>query len=304
MGRYLGIAGIQMRVFRDQDNSDAMIAKLHMVSKQFPWVDLVFFSELCACGLSPDLAISIPNPTIDKFCAWAKREKKWLIPGSVYEREQEKVYNTSIVISPDGEIITKYRKLFPWAPSEQNEGGESFCVFDIPKKGRIGLCICYDQWFPEVIRTLAWMGAEAVIHPTATCTSDRALELVLSQANAISNQVYFLSVNGVEGGGIGQSIFVDPEGHVLQTSGEGEMILTEVIDLDMVSRVREYGTLGLCQVWKSLGNFGHRFPIYMDDIRRGEIFKRIGKLEFHRKVGDILPTYSLSRENQKGGDSH
>jgi predicted amidohydrolase len=286
MTRYLGIAGIQMEVVFGQDNSEAMIEKLNSLVTSFPWVDLVLFSELCVCGLNRDLAKPVPNPTVDRFCEWTKNKGKWLIPGSFYEADQEKVYNTSIVIGPDGAIKAKYRKLFPWAPLERSEPGEEFCVFDIPGKGRFGLCICYDQWFPEVIRTLAWMGAEAVFNPTATTTSDRPLELILAQANSIANQLYFLSVNGVGGGGVGQSIFVDPEGRVLQVSGDREIIMTEMIDLDMVSRVREYGTLGLSQLWKDFGNFKQRFPMYHGDIRKGEIYKSLGPLKLHEKIGE------------------
>lgn len=286
MARYLGIAGIQMEVARGQDNREAMMKRLDVVAASFPWVDLVFFSELCVCGLNQDLAEPIPNPTVDKFCEWARREKKWLIPGSMYERDEGKIFNTSIVISPEGLIKARYRKLFPWAPLERSEAGEEFCTFDIPGKGRFGLCICYDQWFPEVVRTLAWMGAEAVFNPTATHTSDRPLELILAQANGIVNQLYFLSVNGVGGGGVGQSIFVDPEGRVLQTSGERETVLTEVIDLDLVSRVREYGTLGLSQLWKDLGNFKQKFPVYQEEIRNGEVYRSLGPLKLHRKIGD------------------
>lgn len=286
MARCLGIAGIQMEVVHGKDNSEAMIKKLNVVAASFPWVDMVLFSELCVCGLNFDLAQAIPNPTIDRFCEWAMREKKWLIPGSLYEKDHGKIYNTSIVISPDGVIKAKYRKLFPWAPLEQGEAGKEFCVFDIPGKGRFGLCICYDQWFPEVIRTLAWMGAEAIFNPTATYTSDRSLELILAQANGIVNQLYFLSINGVGGGGIGQSIFVDPEGRVLQASGEREMILTEVIDLDIVYRVREFGTLGLSQLWKDLANFEQKFPVYQEDIRKGEIFESLGPRKLHKKIGD------------------
>ncbi len=214
------------------------------------------------------------------------REKKWLITGSLYEKDHGKIYNTSIVISPDGMIKAKYRKLFPWAPLEQSEAGKEFCVFDIPEKGRFGLCICYDQWFPEVIRTLGWMGAETIFCPTATTTSDRPLELVLAQANAIANQLYFFSINGIGAGGVGRSIFVDPEGRILQTAGEREIIMTEVVDLDMVSRVREYGTLGLSQLWKDLANFEQKFPVYQEDIRKGEIFESLGPRKLHKKMGD------------------
>jgi predicted amidohydrolase len=238
MARCLGIAGIQMEVVHGKDNSEAMIKKLNVVAASFPWVDMVLFSELCVCGLNFDLAQAIPNPTIDRFCEWAMREKKWLI------------------------------------------------LFDIPEKGRFGLCICYDQWFPEVIRTLGWMGAEAIFCPTATTTSDRPLELVLAQANAIANQLYFFSINGIGAGGVGRSIFVDPEGRILQTAGEREIIMTEVVDLDMVSRVREYGTLGLSQLWKDLANFEQKFPVYKEDIRKGEIFESLGPRKLHKKMGD------------------
>jgi len=286
MARYVGVAGVQMNVVRGKDNSKAMMEKLNTVADCFPWVDIVFFSELCVCGTNPDSARSIPNATVEKFCEWAKREEKWLIPGSMYEKDNDKIYNTSIVIGPDGAIKAKYRKLFPWAPMEQNEGGETFCVFDIPEKGRFGLCICYDQWFPEVTRTLAWMGAETVFCPTGTYTSDRAQELILAQANGIINQVYFLNLNGIGHGGVGRSIFVDPEGRVLQTSGEAEIIMTEVIDLDLVSRVREFGTLGLSQLWKDFANFRKKFPPYQDEVRNGAIFKSLGPLKHHRKIED------------------
>jgi formamidase len=72
---------------------------------------------------------------------------------------------------------------------------------------------------------------------------------------------------------VGKSIFVDPEGHVLQIAGERETILTELIDLDTVRRVREYGTLGLSHLWKDLKNYRGRFPIYKRGIEKGEVFK-------------------------------
>ena len=284
MARNFGIAGIQMKVVYGEDNSEAMLKKLQTVTTLFPWVDIVFFSELCLNGLDINRAAPIPNPTLEKFMDWAEREKKWLIPGSFHEKEKETVYNTSVVISPDGEIVAKYRKLFPWRPLETAAPGESFCVFDIPGKGRFGLCICYDVWFPEVARNLAWMGAEAVFCPTATYTSDRPQEIILAQANAMMNQLYFLNLNGLEGGGVGQSIFVDPEGRVLQSMGESEVIMTEIIDLDRVGCIREYGTFGNSQLWKDLRAFGGRFPIYTQNIGEGEIFKSLGPLNLHKKI--------------------
>jgi formamidase len=108
--------------------------------------------------------------------------------------------------------------------------------------------------------------------------------MILAQANAISNQLYFLNVNGLGVGGVGCSIFVDPQGRILQTSGESEIIMTEIIDLDLVSRVREYGTLGTSQLWKDLAHFKGNFPIYQGDIRRGKIFQSLGPHELHKKL--------------------
>jgi predicted amidohydrolase len=286
MARNLGVAGIQMHVAHGQDNAEAMLKKLNTVAYLFPWVDIICFSELCMSGPDKNQAMPISNPSVDQIMDWARKNKKWIIPGSVYEKEKDKIYNTALVISPEGKIVAKYRKLFPWRPLEETEAGEDFCIFDIPGKGRFGLCICYDLWFPEVTRSLAWLGAEAVFCPTATYTSDRAQELIMARANAISNQLYLFNVNGLGVGGIGQSIFVDPEGRVLQTSGAAEIIMTEVIDLDHTTRVREFGTMGQCQVWKALADFKGRFPVYKDDILKGDIFKSIGPLMLHKRIGN------------------
>jgi hypothetical protein len=61
--------------------------------------------------------------------------------------------------------------------------------------------------------------------------------------------------------------------------------MTEVVDLDVVARVREYGTLGTSQVWKDLAGFRGKFPMYAsDDIGQGEIFKNLGPSKLHPKI--------------------
>jgi predicted amidohydrolase len=116
----------------------------------------------------------------------------------------------------------------------------------------VGLSICYDSWFPEVARHLAWMGAEVIISPTLTTTIDRAQELVLARAQSIANQVFFVSVNGAAPGGCGQSLVVDPEGVVRAQAGEAATVLTDVLDLGQVETVRRYGTSGLNRMWQQL----------------------------------------------------
>jgi formamidase len=225
-----------------------------------PGVQLVMFPELHLPGLPPplelhghatDLAVEVPGPLTDELGAIARAHGVWLLPGSVYERgEGDRLHNTCLVFSPEGELEARYRKVFPWQPHETTSPGEQFVTFDIPDVGRMGLCICYDGSFPETCRQLAWMGAEVVLQPSLTTTSDRAQEQVMARANAIFNQFYVVSLNAGAPAGIGRSLIVDPEGLVRLQAGDGEEILTDVLDLDAVTRVRKYGTAGVSRLWE------------------------------------------------------
>jgi predicted amidohydrolase len=193
----------------------------------------------------------IDGPRMRRLGNIARRHGIWLQPGSLCERgEAGHLYNTAPVFSPDGECVAVYRKCFPWRPFEPYQPGSAFTVFDIPGIGRIGLAICYDIWFPEVCRQLAWMGAEVVINPVATTTSDRAQEHVLIRANAIFNQVFLVSVNASTPAGVGESAIIDPEGRVRsQLPGATAGTLTDVLNLDEITRVRQFGTAGLNRLW-------------------------------------------------------
>ena len=307
MSKLFGIAGVQMSVIpRDaQATVKKMYDSVHQISLNFPWVDMIIFHELAVPGLVQFVPMEqpgdwkkdaepIPGPLSDQLCDMARRFRKWLIPGSMYELDGDLLYNTSLAISPQGEIVAKYRKMFPWLPIESaTEPGTEFCVFEIPDVGSFGLCICYDSWFPETARTLAWMGADVIIHPTMTPTSDRQLELVLNQANAIFNQCYFIDINGVGPWGGGRSMIVDPDGRVLQKAGEHETILTEIIDLDNVKKSREFGSLGLCQLWKQLKDRPSPFPIYQNAISSGKIYEDLGELKFHRDLAIDRPKTTI-----------
>ena len=134
MARNLGIAGIQMHVDHGRDNTDGMLRYLDTVAALFPWVDIICFSELCMSGLDLNLAMPLPNPSLDRILNWAQKNNKWIIPGSFYEKEKDKIYNTALAISPDGGIAARYRKIFPWRPLEVTAAGEDFCIFEIPQK--------------------------------------------------------------------------------------------------------------------------------------------------------------------------
>lgn len=299
MTRLFGIAGVQMSVEAwDMDGTFEKMSDIALnIRKQMPWVNMLVYHELVVPGLvqfrTPvDVdwwkknSGSVPGPQTARLCDLARKTRQWLVPGSMWEMEDGKQYNTSIVISPDGEIVAKYRKMFPWLPYETGTTpGNEFCVFDIPDVGRFGLCICYDIWFPEVARTLAWMGAEVVIQPTLTPTSDRELELVMARANALFNQCYFVSVNGVGDWGGGRSTIIDPDGRILQRAGTNQTFMTEMLDLDHTTRTREYGTLGLAQTLKQLRDSEQKFPAYGNHGLANGGFDKLGKLDFHRNEG-------------------
>lgn len=246
----------------------------------FPATRLVLHPELYLEGVSPATVPvpagvttgrgePIPGPRTERLSALARELGVWLVPGSVYESAPEGTYNTAIAIAPDGSIRARYRKVFPWRQWERVRHGDRFVVFDIEGVGRAGLMICYDGWFPEVARHLAWMGAEVILQPTLTTTSDRPQELVLARANAIVNQVYVVNVNAGSSPGYGGSVIVDPEGHELQLAGPGEAFQTEVLDLDVVTRVRKHGSVGMNRMWAQIAAEGGdiALPMYGGSLR-------------------------------------
>jgi len=161
------------------------------------------------------------------------------------------VYNTALVFNPAGELVSFYRKIFPWRPSEPFTMGNEFSIFDIPGLGCVGLNICYDIWFPEVTRQLAWMGAEVIVNLVRTTTPDRKQELVLVQANSIVNQVYILSVNAAAPKAMGRSLVVDPDGDVVdQILDDSNTVMHSIIDFDRVAQIRRNGTAGVNRMWE------------------------------------------------------
>jgi predicted amidohydrolase len=137
----------------------------------------------------------------------------------------------------------------------------------------VGLNICYDAWFPEVSRQLAWMGAEVILNVVKTTTEDRRQELVLAQANAIVNQVFMVSVNCAGPTGQGRSLIVDPEGNTIaEAPDDAPVLLAAELDLDAVGRVRLHGTENVNRPWSQFhdGETPIELPIYqgrMDPAR-------------------------------------
>ncbi|MEW1821105.1 carbon-nitrogen hydrolase family protein [Arthrobacter sp. NPDC080031] len=245
-----------------------------------PQSKLVVFPELHLFGdtypdqqrteVLQDSAEPLDGPRVDELRQLAADLGIWLVPGSVCERGPEgQLFNTQLVLSPEGDLAGYYRKVFPWRPFEPYDPGDRFTTVDLEGIGRVGLNICYDAWFPEVTRQLAWMGAEVILNVVKTTTADRKQELVLAKANAIVNQVFMVSVNCAGPTGKGLSLIVDPEGNTIaEADDDAPTLLAAELDLSAVEHVRTHGTENLNRPWSQFrpGEPPIELPIYQGRI--------------------------------------
>ncbi|MFA5711647.1 carbon-nitrogen hydrolase family protein [Mycolicibacterium sp.] len=252
-------------------------AEVRGLMADFPRTKMIVYPEFhpCAVAGTPDerrtayerIAEPLDGPRARELAELARAENVWLLPGTVIERgPRGELFNTLTAFSPAGELVAAYRKIFPWRPFEPFTSGTEFVTFDIPDIGTVGLGICYDIWFPEVGRHLAYNGADLAIYPAQTSTSDREQELVLARATSIQNQMYTVSVNAAAPSGTGRSIIVDPEGLVRsQAPSESPTFLTDVLDFGAVARVRDHGTCGLNRMWSQVRGDDAEIPLPLYD---------------------------------------
>ena len=205
-----------------------------------------------------DLAEAIPGNTTDVLCALAK-EIGVVIIASLFEKRGPGLYhNTAAIIDADGSYLGKYRKMhIPEDPGFNEKfyftpGDLGYRVWDT-KFGRIGVLICWDQWYPEAARLAALGGAEILFYPTAIgwLKSEKA-ELGVAQhcawetvqrGHAVANGCYLAAVNRVgieeESEFWGQTFVANPYGEIVaKASADKEEVLISTVDLDLVENFR------------------------------------------------------------------
>jgi predicted amidohydrolase len=282
-----GIAALQLDL-PNADNLERLDAEIDGVRRRFPWVDMVIIGELASFGPSTAHAQALPGPAEARLCAAAARNDLWLVPGSLFEKRDGRTYNTAPVIDPGGKVVARYRKMFPFLPYENGvTAGSEFVVFDVPQIGRFGISVCYDMWFPETTRSLAWMGAEVILHPSMTSTADRDAELAIGRANATVNQCYFVDVNVAGDLGVGRSAIFGPGGELVCQAGAGREILAVELDLQTVRNARTHGWLGLTQPLKSFRDSVVEFAPYALGARRSPYLESLGPLKMPTRAGRV-----------------
>jgi predicted amidohydrolase len=213
----------------------------------------VFFSTMDQMVLHAE---AIPGSTSEMLQAAARRHQIYLVGGSFCEKipGNDKVYNTNLVINPDGEIIAQYRKIHLFeidAPgevvfneAEAIEFGKDVVAAETPF-GVIGLTICYDLRFPELYRALADKDARIITLPAAfALKTGKDHWETLIRARAIENQVYMLASAqvGIKPNGYmsyGRSMIVDPWGTVIAQAQDTEAVITAELDMDYLEKVRK-----------------------------------------------------------------
>lgn len=261
MSRF-SIAGIQMHITM-HNNINEMRKRMEVLFHLYPWVQMVVFSELAPHGPAKTAAQPIGGSIEKDLAELARRYDCWLIPGSYFEQNGDKIYNTTPVFNPAGEVVTRYRKMFPFTPYEEGvTQGEEFCVFDVHGAGRFGVSICYDLWFPEVTRTLTAMGAEVIINPVLASFVDRPADLAIAQGSAAMFQSYIFHINGLLAGGNGYSMVIDPAGQILHRGNVQEEMIPIEVDFELVRRSRREGVLRMGQPHKSFRDNQVPFHVY------------------------------------------
>lgn len=261
------VAAIQLQCGQDQHaNKQNAIEQIRVAARN--GAEIVCLQELflnpyfcqTECHDHFALAESVPGPSTDEFGKLAA-ELKIVLVISLFEKRAAGLYhNTSVVLDCDGSIAGVYRKMhIPDDPCYYEKfyftpGDLGFQAIKT-SKAKIGVCICWDQWFPEAARLTAMAGAEILVYPTAIGwlleekktfgASQLASWQTVMKAHAITNGIYVVAPNriGIESNiqFWGNSFIANPYGEVLSdANSDTETIVSAECDLSLIDTARTH----------------------------------------------------------------
>lgn len=221
--------------------------------------DFIILPEMFSCPYSNDKFIeyaeyeqdSLSLNTISKL---AGQNNVYILAGSIPEKENDKLYNTSYLFDKTGKIIAKHRKMhlfdidvkdrITFKESDVLTAGDNVTIADTDF-GRVGIGICYDVRFPELARVMVEKGALILFYPGAfNMTTGPAHWELLFRSRALDNQAYCVGVapalnKEASYHSYGHSIVTTPWGEVLAQCDEKEQVITCSVDLSEIKKIRE-----------------------------------------------------------------
>jgi N-carbamoylputrescine amidase len=253
------IAGIQMACGPEKArNIDRLLTLMELAAEQEAGV--VCFQELATTTWFPAsagdgafaLAEPIPGPTTETFQAAASRHGVVVVLPIFERADAGRYYNSAAVIDTDGQLLGVYRKMHvPLIPLWQEKyyfspGDTGWPVFET-SAGRLGIQVCWDNFFPEGSRILALKGAEILLAPTAAAFASQPRWRAAITANAISNGVFVFRVNRVGQEGrqkfYGKSFCVSPDGELInEPSSDHDGVVLAECDLSFIEQARRTWT--------------------------------------------------------------
>ncbi len=275
--------------------------------------DLCVLPEMCCCPYENEAfvryAMAIDDPFLTELAETAKELDIYLVAGSVPEKDQKNIYNTSFVYSPKGSCLARHRKvhLFDidveggqyFMESDTFTAGNEVTSFQTPW-GKFGVMICYDIRFPEMARLTAqnldpYSKLNAILVPAAFNMTTGPAHWELSfRMRALDQQIFMAgcaparNVNSSYQAW-GHSIVTDPWGSIVAQLDEKEGILTVELDFDKVEKVREQLPL-----WKH-----RRTDLYCVTSRVGIPSEQLSHLTLqHKDTAKKLITNILRRETE------
>jgi len=262
MARTISVAALQAAFGEDMDANIATVKEL-VREAAGRGAQVVLPPELFQgpyfCKVQDERFFATAWPAMEHPCVTAlaplAAELGVVIPVSIYERDGPHYYNSLVMLDADGKALGVYRKShIPDGPGYMEKfyfrpGDTGFKVWDT-KAGKIGVGICWDQWFPEAARCMTMLGAEVLLYPTAIGSEphDDSLDTAIRwqramQGHAVSNVIPVIAANriGNEDGQVfyGSSFVTDHTGEKLEELGRNETgVVSSTYDLDFLQRHR------------------------------------------------------------------
>lgn len=228
-------------------------------------LDLVVMPEFFSTGIDHNSFIN--NPTdengseiIKYISKLAKEYNTNIIAGTVIEKSEDKLYNTSFAINREGNIVAKYRKIHLYQYMGGTEGdnitpGDKEIVVDFDF-GKVGMAICFDIRYPLHYKRLAKLGADIIVSPTAWVITNEIYKdidalkyaqemwIAMNRVRAYDNGVYLISSNQTKQvndkiSTIGNSLIISPTAEVIANAKNDECAIWSDIDLDLVKYLRQ-----------------------------------------------------------------